>query len=78
MTTSTVQRLAQVLPTLSQSEQEHVLDYIEFMRGKSIFDDLSDEDNAELQRRAATIDASTAIPLDRVIAGARARLKREH
>ena len=74
MSAATIQQIAEILPTLASDEQESVLDYIRLMRGGSVLADLSSDDKAELLRRAATIDPSTTVPLDQVIAGARQRL----
>jgi hypothetical protein len=65
---STMEKLAEILPTLAPDEQDGVLDLIEAMRGRSVLDDLSAEDEAELDRRIATIDLRTAIPLEQVMA----------
>jgi hypothetical protein len=71
---STMEKIESILPTLAPDEQDGVLDFIEAMRGRSILDDLSDEDQAELDRRIATIDLASAIPLETVMTDARKRL----
>jgi hypothetical protein len=65
---STMEKLAEILPTLAPDEQDGVLDLIEAMRGRSVLDDLSADDQLELDRRIATIDLRTAIPLEQVMA----------
>jgi hypothetical protein len=48
--------LIRALSGLTKVEQESLLDYIAVMRGKSVLDDLGDEDRNELRRRGDTID----------------------
>ena len=73
---STMEKLAEILPTLAPDEQDGVLDLIEAMRGRSVLDDLSADDQLELDRRIATIDLKTAIPLEQVIAEVQQSLAR--
>jgi predicted transcriptional regulator len=71
---STMEKIESILPTLAPDEQDGVLDFIEAIRGRSILDDLSVEDQKELDRRIATVDLTTAIPLETVMSDARKRL----
>ena len=74
MSTATIQQISEILPTLAADEQESILDYIRLLRGGSVLADLSDDDKAELLRRASTIDPTTTVSLHQVIAEARQRL----
>jgi hypothetical protein len=69
-----MEKIESILPTLAPEEQDGVLDFIEAIRGRSILDDLSDDDQAELDKRISTIDLATAIPLETVMNDARSRL----
>jgi hypothetical protein len=65
---------AKLLPNLAPDEQDGVLDFIGAKRGRSIVDDLSNDDQAELDRRIATINFADAIPLETVMNDACKRL----
>lgn len=69
-----MEKIESILPTLAPDEQDGVLDFIEAIRGRSILDELSEEDQAELDRRIATTDLATAIPLGHVMSEAYQRL----
>ena len=72
--TNTIEKIKELLPTLAAEEQASVLEHIEYLRGPSMLETLSDDDHAELERRIATIDLATAIPLEQVISEARAKI----
>jgi hypothetical protein len=72
--TSTIERINELLPTLAAEDQDNILEHIEYLRGPPILSQLSREDEAELLRRAA--DTSDLIPLEQVIAEARAKIAR--
>jgi hypothetical protein len=72
--TSALAKIAQILPTLEAAEQESVLDYIELMRGKPVASELSEDDRAELLRRAGSIGSATVVPLDEAVSRAREKL----
>jgi anti-sigma-K factor RskA len=74
MPTSTMEQIQRLLPKLAAEDQDSVLEYIEFLSGESVLTQLSTEDRAELERRAAEAETLPMIPLRRVIAEARQRL----
>jgi hypothetical protein len=69
-----MKKIESISPTRAPDEQDGVLQFIEATRGRSILTALSDEDQAELDRRIATIDLAAAIPLEVVMADASSRL----
>ena len=74
--TSIIEKINEILPTLAPNEQDSVLEHIEYLRGPLMLETLSDEDHTEFERRIATIDLATAIPLEQVISEARAKIAR--
>jgi hypothetical protein len=77
MSDATLEKIVSILPTLEADEQDCVLEYIQIIRGQSAAAELSAEDMSELQRRASTFDAKTAIPFEQAIIAARDRLRRQ-
>jgi hypothetical protein len=56
--------ITDIVATLSPDEQDSVVDYIDWMRGVAVFDGLSVEDHAEIERRASTIAPETLITVE--------------